>query len=315
MPIRSAPAAAFEAGIFPSYGAPSYYQGANLAGAEFGGGPFFATETELDYYRYKRLNALRIPFTWERVQPTLGAALDATHVVWLELLIARAEANQTAVVLDVHNYGRRGGVIGSDGASNDQFADFWSRLATQFKGHANVIWGLMNEPHDQDTSAWLISAQAAVNAIRATGSAHLILVPGASFTGAHTWVSSGNAAIMSGIVDTNFAFEVHSYFDSDNSGSSAAAVSETIGAERLAIFTNWARPLGYRGWLGEFGAASNATMLAALGNTIDHMKANRDVWLGWTYWAGGPAWGNYMYSCEPSAGVDAAQMTTIAAHL
>jgi endoglucanase len=41
-------------------------------------------------------------------------------------------------------------------------------------------------------------------------------------------------------------------------------------------------------------------MLAALNDCASYMQDNSDVWMGWTYWSGGPWWGNYMYSIEPT---------------
>ena len=30
------------------------------------------------------------------------------------------------------------------------------------------------------------------------------------------------------------------------------------------------------------------------------MEANNDVWMGWSWWAGGPKWGNYMFTLDPT---------------
>lgn len=52
--------------------------GVNLAGAEFGSPNFpgtyntdytYPTADELDYYKSKGLNLIRMPFSWERIQP------------------------------------------------------------------------------------------------------------------------------------------------------------------------------------------------------------------------------------------------------
>lgn len=45
------------------------------------------------------------------------------------------------------------------------------------------------------------------------------------------------------------------------------------------------------------------------------MNTNADVWLGWTYWAAGPWWGDYMYTLEPSDGKDRPQMGIISKYL
>ena len=73
---------------------------------------------------------------------------------------------------------------------------------------------------------------------------------------------------------------------------------------------------GKRGFLGEFGARTSATCLAALDDMLAHVHANSDVWLGWTYWAAGPWWpSDYFTSLEPRNGADAPQMTPLARHL
>ncbi|HIB99683.1 TPA: glycoside hydrolase family 5 protein, partial [Candidatus Poribacteria bacterium] len=42
---------------------------------------------------------------------------------------------------------------------------------------------------------------------------------------------------------------------------------------------------------------------------------NTDVWLGWTYWAAGPWWGDYMFSIEPKIGEDRPQMVILEKHI
>jgi endoglucanase len=45
------------------------------------------------------------------------------------------------------------------------------------------------------------------------------------------------------------------------------------------------------------------------------MHQHQDVWLGATYWAGGPWWGNYMFSIEVANGVDKPQMDVLEKYL
>jgi aryl-phospho-beta-D-glucosidase BglC (GH1 family) len=55
--------------------------GVNLAAAEFGNrfpGSYgkdytYPTAEELDYYKRKNLKLIRLPFAWERIQPTLNS--------------------------------------------------------------------------------------------------------------------------------------------------------------------------------------------------------------------------------------------------
>ena len=32
---------------------------------------------------------------------------------------------------------------------------------------------------------------------------------------------------------------------------------------------------------------------------LGYLDANSDVWMGWTFWSGGPWWGEYMFTLEP----------------
>src|SRR5262249_11670346 len=148
--------------------------------------------------------------------------------------ISTATTRGMNVIINPHNFARyypditsfnsmqsgSVGVIGATAVPNAAFADFWGRLANIYKTNRLVIFGLMNEPNAISGSQWVSAANAAIVAIRATGATNLILVPGISWTGAHSWVSSGNSVDMLNIVDSgsNYAFEVHQYLDSDSSG-------------------------------------------------------------------------------------------------
>jgi endoglucanase len=119
--------------------------------------------------------------------------------------------------------------------------------------------------------------------------------------GASTIIGSGTV-----IVDPagNYALEVHQYVDRDSSGRSDEIVSPEIGAQRLNEFTQWAKQHNKRGFLGEFAVANSRFAPGDIGaetltNMLDHMDQNADVWLGWTWWAAGPWWGEYLFSIQP----------------
>jgi len=307
------------------------FTGVNLAGAEFGSqlpGTYNSTYTypttaEINYFVGKGLNTFRVPFRWERVQPTLNTAFNATELNRLNSFVSAATSAGAFVVLDPHNYarywvgGQPGGtetLIGAAAVPNTAFADFWSRLATQYKSNSRVIFDLINEPNTMPTEQWRDAAQSAINAIRATGANNLILVPGNAWTGAHSWLDNWygtpNGTAMLAITDpgNNFAFDVHQYLDSDSSGTSATVVSQTIGQQRLVNFTNWLRTNNRRGFLGEFAVANSTIGTVggqigdeAIHNMLNYVSANGDVWLGWTWWAAGPWWPtNYIFTLEPT---------------
>ncbi|HEX5126364.1 MAG TPA: glycoside hydrolase family 5 protein [Rhodocyclaceae bacterium] len=301
------------------------YRGTNLSGGEFGDvsgiygyNYIYPNQSEVDYFINKRMNVVRLPFLWERLQSSIGTALNETEMARIDAFVAQTAAKGVFVILDPHNYAYyRGQMIDSSNVPNSAFADFWGRLASRYLGNPHVIFGLMNEPIGPTAVQWAASANAAVAAIRASGATNLILVPGTWWTGAHSWIDSGNSVAMLAINDpiNNFVFEVHQYLDSDSSGTQANCVSSTIGSERVQAFTNWLRANGRKGFLGEFAGANNDICKQAVDNLLTDMENNSDVWAGWTWWSAGPWWGNYMFSIEPLNGVDQPLMSVLANHL
>ena len=299
--------------------------GVNISGGEYGptgGGTIgydytYPSASEISYYASKGMTAIRVPFQLERLEPTANGPLDPSQVADLQQSIAEAAASGVKVILDPHNYGSAwGSLIGSTPASVTTFANFWAQMATAFKGDPNVLFGLMNEPNAQTPQQWAQADNAAIAAIRQAGATQEILVPGTDWTGAWSWLSSGNAAAInpSTIVDPlhNYAFEVHQYLDSDGSGTNYGPVTDpNIGASRLTAVTQWAEQTGAKLFLGEFGVPSDSQSLTAMQNMLTYMEQNASVWQGATYWAGGAWLGSYPFSIEPQNGQDAPQMTVL----
>jgi endoglucanase len=318
------------------------YRGVNLSSAEWGVSsdgtgsipgthgtsyiypdPAYAAGYDaVDYYIAKGMTLFRLPFRWERLQRIRNQPFDNAELQRLRTTVNRLLSKGAAVLLDPHNYARYGtSLIGSGAVPNSDFADFWRRLANEFKGNPQVLFGLMNEPYGLRTEQWVSSANAAIDAIRGTGAQNLILVPGNAWTGAHSWNQSSygtpNAVALLNIRDpaNNVAFEVHQYFDSNFSGMSTSCVSSTIGAEKMRDFTQWLRANGKKGFLGEFAVGTSQTCLAGLENLLAYLDANQDVYIGWTYWAGGPWWGSSWWSIEPNGSTDKPQMDILERHL
>jgi len=304
------------------------WRGVNLSGAEFGEQnlpDIYGVDyiyPPVDYFKSKGLNLVRLPFRWERLQPTLYQPFDEAELKRLKDFVSGVTAKDVSVLLDPHNYARyQNKVLGSE-VPYAAFEDFWSRLATLFKDNTKVLFGLMNEPHDMPTETWVEAANAAIRSIRATGATNTIMVPGNGWTGAFSWsqdwYGTSNAVAMKQIVDpgNNLVFEVHQYLDADSSGKSPICVSPSIGVERLKTFTDWLRTNGKRGFLGEFAGANNDICNQAVSNMLTYIESNADVWSGWAWWAAGPWWGDYMFSIEPgSDGRDKPQMAVLEPHL
>lgn len=281
--------------------------GINVCGAEFGEARLpgihgqdyvYPDEGTLRYFFERGFRIHRLPFRWERLQPFLGAGLDAGELSRLMETVRFITGVGGQVILDVHNFARyHGQVIGSEAVGVADFADLWARLAGCFRQNDRVVFGLMNEPHGLPVATWLAAANAALAAIRSAGAANLVLVPGANWSGAFSWHDDWgfgrNSEIMAGVVDPgrHFAYEVHLYFDRDNAGTSPEVVSRTIGRERLEGVAAWCRRLGRTAYVAEIGAPADDDGLAVLADTLDYLcREGADVYLGCAYWAAGPWW-------------------------
>jgi endoglucanase len=305
------------------------YRGVNLSGLEFGSaipGQFnkdytVPTQTEVTYYTGKGMNTFRLPFMWERLQGQQNGPFNQTYLGYIDDFTTFATGRGAYVILDPHNYARYFGQVIGQQVPVGSFANLWTNLANHFKSNSRVIFGLMNEPHDMSTELWLSDANAAIAAIRATGATNLITVPGNAWTGAASWTANwygtSNAQVMTGVKDTgnNFVFEIHQYLDSDSSGTHPECVNSTIGSSRLMDFTAWAKQHGYKAILGEWAGGANQLCYSAITDMLTYIDSNSDVIVGWTWWGGGPWWGNYMYGLDPKNGQDAPQMQYLTPHL
>jgi endoglucanase len=309
------------------------FAGINLAGGEFGKVPgklwtdyAYPNRASIDLFANEGFNLIRLPFRWERLQPSLGGQLVEQELSQIRDVIAYAAGKGMTTVLDPHNYAKRrladdnwsaDHSVGSRAAPAAAFGDFCARLGGAFKKHPTVMFGLMNEPADIDVRTWLQAANIGAAAIRRAGAEQTLCVPGVNFTGAHSWARSGNE-LMGEFVDPadNFVIEVHQYFDADSSGTSGRAMDARIGSKRITAFAEWARANRLKAFLGEFAGGGDPISLAALDDICTTMRDNPDVWMGWAAWAGGSWWpDDYFFTLEPAKnGAARPQMQTLARH-
>lgn len=296
--------------------------GVNLAGAEFGYGPRFGhdyiypNERELDYFKEHGVDLVRLPFKWERVQPTLDGELNQEEVARIRAFLDDAAARDMKVVLDLHNYGRYGGkVLGSDEVPVTALGDFWAKLVSALKGHPAIYgFGIMNEPHDMGSpEAWPLAAQSAVDAIRATGSTETILVGGTGWSSAMLWQKANSDLLIHDPLG-NLKYEAHVYFDDDHTGTydesfEGEGAYPHLGVERLQPFLSWLEEHRVEGFIGEFGVpGDDPRWLDALDKFVDEVQADG---LDATAWAAGPWWGDYPLSLEPANGEDKPQLSVL----
>ena len=292
-------------------GLPAWLPGVNLSVGEFGSGQRlwfdygYPNTAEIDYYAAKGFKVFRIPFRANRLfdKSASGSLSFRSDRAALEKLIDHAASKHTFVILDMHDYGMSisGKLIGRDPGAAAEFARCWGRIGAWLKRKPNVIFALMNEPNKQSATEWLRGANAAIRAIREAGAGQTILVPGSYWDGAHSWVKTDNDTVMLGVRDpiNNYAYEAHQYLDTYSTGDPSMPAVRGMGAVAAKPFTDWLRANGKRGFIGEFGFTA-ASQSVTEGNALaKHLWQNRDVYLGFSYWAGGPWWGDYAFAVEP----------------
>ncbi len=311
----------------PAMAAPTL-TGVNLAGPEFGGllgvygkNYFYPADAEIHAFRDLGVSVFRLPVRWERVQPELAGPLDAAEMARVDRVVATATGMGIAVILDVHNYGRfRRQPLGSPGVPGSALAALWQPLASRYRSNRLVIFGLMNEPVRIGAGDWAAMASSAVLAIRGTGAANLVLVPGTNWSGAHSWRKraglQSNADALRGFNDPghNFAFDFHQYFDANSSGTSAACVPVPEAERRIAVATDWLREVGGRGFLTEFGVSALPECQPVLRAVLAAM-AKSPQWLGWTAWASSAYFGNYPFNLYPLGPAQPPQLATLRPYL
>ncbi|SPQ21567.1 527d8d77-a4a9-4c69-9b9f-50e02667cd75 [Thermothielavioides terrestris] len=337
MKLPASTAAVCAAALLPGASATIYYAGVAQSGGEFG--VWSATSTKgtglpgrfgVDYQfistagvdtmtDQNKVNLHRVAFLLERMCPPsygLGAKFNETHFDYYKQAIDYITKTKGAyAILDPHNYMRyndpssqpmSGSVIGNSSdptaATTAQFGEFWGELARRFADNEKVIFGLMNEPHDMPSALLVANLQAAIDGIRKAGAKNLIIAPGNSWTGGHSWTQGGAEASsnwLQKLVDPagNLAIDIHEYLDVDFSGSHAACQQDP--ATNLANVTAWLREHKLKAFITEFGGSNTTSCTTMLNGILDYMAQN-DEYIGWTAWAAGPFWGSNSPCCTDS---------------
>jgi endoglucanase len=195
------------------------------------------------------------------------------------------------------------------------FADFWKRAATIWKGHPGLGgYGLMNEPHDlpaagttissswnEDLTIWPAFAQAAINAIRSVDTATPIYVASNEWDAAMSLGSANPAWPLSG---TNLIYEVHMYLDAHSNGFAFDYDTEVAknfsagfgnvpidldtGWGRIKLATDWAAPRGMKLALTECGMPVDDWRWEEMfKRAVNFARANNVevyTWMGGNHW-------------------------------
>lgn len=294
--------------------------GVNVSGAEFGSVPgrinqdyVYPNAVELDYYAASGARIVRIPFRWERLQPALYGPLATVDRAALQSVVRNARARGLVVVLDMHDYARRrpngeakaNAAVGTVDLGASALTDAWTKIAADYRDDPNVWLGLMNEPSGLAVADWWRVAQQLVVDLRGQRVTNKLLVPGGSWTGAHSWLSSGNAVQAARFTDPgrNYAFELHQYLDKDSSGTQGTCSAGS--ASRVDAALSWAEQTLVPLFFGEIAAGASAACQVEYDAVLQKLNASPAV-IGWTAWGGGRWWNtSYMFRLAPVSGTAA----------
>lgn len=232
---------------------PSYKRGVNLpSGYVNYGATTFSNENpgvygvdyhymgqeSLDYLRARGVTLVRFTFRWERLQRTLGGALDEIEMQRVRDFVDRAASASLEVILDVHNFGSYylhdadTGTVAERkiGASYDgvvyvtqaHLENLWAQLSAEFQDDPTVIaYDIMNEPKDLATdggkepqAVWEEISQNVLNVIRAqegTGAHKLVMIPGYQTSSVRDWAAYHPSKWIKDSAN-NYRYEAHHYF-------------------------------------------------------------------------------------------------------
>ncbi|MFN8523724.1 MAG: glycoside hydrolase family 5 protein [Chloroflexota bacterium] len=313
--------------------------GVSVAGAEFAErrlpgtlGRDYIYQTSPESYRYfrsKGLTIVRLPFRWERLQPTPFAQLSRPDIAGMRAALDAAHQAGQRVLLDMHNYGHYYGypLRPEDG---EKLADGWRRIVLELRGHP-AIWGyeIMNEPHglsnrpkdfdidcERGSPTWARLAQQATDAIRSADQNRWILVPGYWYQTASHWPRC-NQPLNVHDPAGRLLYAAHQYFDDDLSGAyqkdyDTVGAHPMIGVERLKPFQDWLEERDAMGIITEYGVPdTDPRWLAVADQFLAAVSAGKRLH-GAMYWAAGPWWAEYPLSLEPRGGRDRPQMSVVA---
>ena len=260
------------------------------------------TVSEWAYFHSKRLDLVRLPFKWERMQPNISGPLDPFQLSIIRSQLAIAATLNMSVLLDCHNYARYGRLVinGTTGPlTSTAFADLWRRLATELHGLPGLLgYDLMNEPHDMSSlMIWPAAAQAAIDAIRTVDRTTRIYVEGNQWSGAANWTLL-NPGFPLKDPQNLITYSAHCYLDRDGSGThfdwdeeTQHGVTLNTGVERLQSFVHFTQLHQVPGHIGEMGIGmDNEAWFIAYDRALAVMAENQ---FEHTYWSGGPFFQTY----------------------
>ena len=315
--LRTAQAATWSWQFYANVNFQGLEGGSVVPGVE-GTNYFAASAADLRYVALRSNGASRLPFLWERLQPTIGGPLDQTYLSQIISVANAAASVGRTIFLDCHNYMHRkvNGVDryvdNPDGVlTRAHLADLWTKIAQACLSNPGVSgYDIMNEPqgpfgargYSADLAAIM---QASVDAIGTVDSTRAIFIEGKAWSSAANWVTNNPSYPLVDRFD-RLVYSAHCYPDYDASGTHfdyASQVSHniptTVLVDRTTGFAQWCKKNQVRGHIGETNVGIDDTRwLAVLDAGLAFWKSQNIPVNLWMY---GANFGSNPYNLYPYA--------------
>ncbi|TQS33915.1 hypothetical protein Golomagni_05725 [Golovinomyces magnicellulatus] len=256
------------------------------------------------------MNIFRIPVSWQFLTNDKGGTDfdDANWANFQKLMQACLDTGAYCMI-DMHNFARYdGSIIGQGGVPDESLVALWSKIAKTYSDTDKVVYGVMNEPHDLEIKPWVNTVQKVVTGIRKAGATDsIILLPGANFTSALTFVSSDSADLLNKVTNPdgstkNLVMDLHQYLDINNSGTHEECTTDNV--DGYKIVGDWLRKNKRTAIVSESGASMDPSCMTRFCAQNEYLADNTDVFIGFIGWAAGGFDTTYMLTLTPTHNSD-----------
>jgi endoglucanase len=279
-------------GTFDASGKQVWLCGVNIASLEWRDDGDHVQESVNRAINDWKVNLIRLPLAQDRWFGKMTNQVDGgrAYRAIVDKLVKTCASARVYIDLDLHwsdcgQWVNEGGKLGQHNLPDQNSITFWQDMATRYKNHPNVIFGLYNEPHDTTFTTWrnggivsdrpaqwnmdqkritfqAVGMQTLYDTVRATGAKNLVTVSGLDWGYDLSGVLQGDA-----ITGINFVYETHPYANKKNWDKCFGEVSEK-----------------YPVYVGEWGFGGRGTnSLDYAHNLMNYVQQHKLHWTAWDF--------------------------------
>ncbi len=249
-------------------------------------------------------NVIRLSFKWEVMEPFMQGSYNQQYLGYLDQQISFAKKYGMKVILDCHNSGWQNderNPPARDLTPNTAYADHWRSmwvmLARRYKDSDTIFaYEIINEPSASNLNDLAALQNSCIDAIRATGDTHWIILQPYWSDSMHWTELARNGPWDTDPLD-KVIYGSHQYFDSLSSYSGSytnpSYVDNTgddpyYAVELVESFLEWCDRWNVPGFLTEWalpeakhGPGVNGNWDAVSARLCEALQSHD---IGWTYW-------------------------------